>query len=57
MVGQEFFSIFTGNGKDLKHNIAHLDNSYLNGKILILMPLQDFFDKKYYILIIIIKYK
>ena len=46
LVGQAFFPIITGNGKDLKHNISHLDNSYLNGKILILRPLQDFFDKE-----------
>ena len=46
LVGQAFFSIITGNGKDLKHNISHMDNSYLNGKILILRPLQDFFDKE-----------
>jgi hypothetical protein len=41
-----FFSIITGNGKDIKHNISHVDNSYLNGKILILRPLQDFFNKE-----------
>ena len=41
-----FFSIITGNGKDIKHNVSRVDNSYLNGKILILRPLQDFFNKE-----------
>ena len=46
LVGQTFFSIITGNGKDVKHNITHVDNSYLNGKLLIYRPLQDFFNKE-----------
>ena len=46
LVRQSFFNIITGNGKDIKHNITHVDNSYLNGKILIYRPLQDFFDKE-----------
>ena len=46
LVGQTFFSIITGNGKDVKHNIAHTDNSYLNGKVIIYRPLQDFFNKE-----------
>ena len=46
LVGETFFSIITGNGKDVKHNISHVDNSYLNGKIIIYRPLQDFFDKE-----------
>ena len=43
---QSFFNIITGNGKDIKHNITHVDKTYLNGKILIYRPLQDFFDKE-----------
>ena len=46
LVGQTFFSIITGNGKDVKHNITHTDNSYLNGKVIIYRPLQDFFNKE-----------
>ena len=46
LVRQSFFNIITGNGKDVKHNIPHVDNTYLNGKILIYRPLQDFFDKE-----------
>ena len=46
LVRQSFFNIITGNGKDVKHNITHVDNTYLNGKILIYRPLQDFFDKE-----------
>lgn len=46
LVRQSFFNIIIGNGKDIKHNITHVDNSYLNGKILIYRPLQDFFDKE-----------
>ena len=46
LVNQSFFNIITGNGKDVKHNIEHEDNSYLNGKISILRPLQDFFNKE-----------
>ena len=46
LVRQSFFNIITGNGKDIKHNITHVDNTYLNGKILIYRPLQDFFDKE-----------
>ena len=46
LVRQSFFNIITGNGKDIKHNITQLDNTYLNGKILIYRPLQDFFDKE-----------
>ena len=46
LVEQTFLSIITGNGKDVKHNISHIDNSYLNGKILIYRPLQDFFNKE-----------
>ena len=46
LVNQSFFNIITGNGKDVKHNITHEDNSYLNGKISILRPLQDFFNKE-----------
>ena len=46
LVGETFFSIITGNGKDVKHSISHVDNSYLNGKIIIYRPLQDFFDKE-----------
>ena len=46
LVNQSFFNIITGNGKDLKHNITHVDNSYINGKILIYRPLQDFFNKE-----------
>ena len=30
----------------MKHNIIHVDNSFLNGKISIYRPLQDFFDKE-----------
>ena len=46
LVRQSFFNIITGNGKDIKHNITHVDDTYLNGKILIYRPLQDFFDKE-----------
>ena len=46
LVRQSFFNIITGNGKDIKHNITHVDKTYLNGKILIYRPLQDFFDKE-----------
>jgi tRNA(Ile)-lysidine synthase TilS/MesJ len=46
LVRQTFFSIITGNGKDVKHNITITDNSYLNGKVVIYRPLQDFFDKE-----------
>ena len=46
LVRQTFFSIITGNGKDVKHNITIADNSYLNGKVVIYRPLQDFFDKE-----------
>ena len=46
LVCQSFLSIITGNGKDIKHNITHADNSYLNGKVVIYRPLQDFFDKE-----------
>jgi len=46
LVRQSFFNIITGNGKDIKHKITHVDNTYLNGKILIYRPLQDFFDKE-----------
>ena len=46
LVAQTFFSIITGNGKDVKHNLSHIDNSYLNGKVLIYRPLQDFFNKE-----------
>ena len=46
LVRQSFYSIITGNGKDIKHNIIHVDNSYLNGKVAIIKPLQDFFDKE-----------
>ena len=46
LVRQSFFNIITGNGKDIKHNITHVDDTYLNGKIIIYRPLQDFFDKE-----------
>ena len=46
LVEQTFFSIITGNGKDVKHNISHMDKSYLNGKVIIYRPLQDFFNKE-----------
>ena len=46
LVLQSFFNIITGYGKDIKHNIIHVDDTYLNGKILIYRPLQDFFDKE-----------
>ena len=46
LVRQSFFNIITGYGKDIKHNIIHVDDTYLNGKILIYRPLQDFFDKE-----------
>ena len=46
LVRQSFFNIITGNGKEIKHSITHVDNTYLNGKILIYRPLQDFFDKE-----------
>jgi hypothetical protein len=46
LVRQSFFNIVTGNGKDIKHNITHVDDTYLNGKIIIYRPLQDFFDKE-----------
>ena len=46
LVRQSFFNIITGNGKDIKHNITHGDDTYLNGKIIIYRPLQDFFDKE-----------
>ena len=46
LVGETFFSIITGNGKDVKHSIIHMDNSYLNGQIKIYRPLQDFFNKE-----------
>ena len=46
LVEQTFFSIITGNGKDVKHNISHIDKSYLNGKVIIYRPLQDFFNKE-----------
>lgn len=46
LVQQSFFNIITGYGKDIKHNIIHLDNTYLNGQIIIYRPLQDFFDKE-----------
>ena len=46
LVRQSFFNIITGNGKDIKHNITHVDNTYLNGKTIIFRPLQDFFDKE-----------
>ena len=46
LVLQSFFNIITGYGKDIKHNIIHVDDTYLNRKILIYRPLQDFFDKE-----------
>ena len=46
LVRQSFFNIITGNGKDIKHNITHVDDTYINGKIIIYRPLQDFFDKE-----------
>jgi hypothetical protein len=46
LVQQSFFNIITGYGKDIKHNIIHVDDTYLNGRILIYRPLQDFFDKE-----------
>ena len=46
LVRQSFFNIITGNGKDIKHNITHVDDTYLNGKIIVYRPLQDFFDKE-----------
>ena len=46
LVNQTFFSIITGNGKDVKHNITQIDDSYLKGKILLYRPLQDFTDRE-----------
>ena len=46
LVNDSFLSIITGRGNNIRHDIDHLDNTYLNGKIQILKPCQDFFTKE-----------
>ena len=46
LVNDSFLSIIMGRGIDIRHDIDHLDDTYLNGKIQILKPCQDFFTKE-----------
>ena len=46
LINNSFNSIILGNGVNIRHEIDHLDNTFLNGKINILKPLQDFSNKE-----------